>query len=157
MKKTTGYTDKNGRRIHVGDIVKIEGAYFKKANAYFYVEVDDETPCCSGNHLHLHKIGKTGKVSTAKDHLEFWPLMNFTNRLLDLRPIEETNARATIEIVDNIKNTEVVQTMKDKIKMYENLVKDLVEKQGFSPFEDYVKGLTDTIEFLQKHLKRITA
>ena len=71
--------DKNGVEIRTGDVVKISGAYFKNANGIYFVESSPGDPSWCGTDHALKKIGKNGKISTAKYSLCFWPLLSFTN------------------------------------------------------------------------------
>ena len=66
--------DKNGIEIRTGDIVEVSGAYFKNDNGLYFVDNSPGDPTWSGSDYSLHKIGKTGKISTAKYSVAFWPL-----------------------------------------------------------------------------------
>lgn len=66
--------DKNGNEIKTGMIVKISNAYFKNDNGLYYVERSPGDPSWRGKDHSLRKISKTGKISTAKRNICFWPI-----------------------------------------------------------------------------------
>ena len=57
-------TDKNGKEIVTGDIVRITGAYFKTDNSLYFVERSPGDLNWNGDIYSLRKIGKKGKVRT---------------------------------------------------------------------------------------------
>lgn len=72
-------TDKNGIEIKTGDIVEITGAYFKRDNGLYFVDNSPGDPNWCGNDHCLKKISKTGKISTAKYNIAFWPISVYVN------------------------------------------------------------------------------
>lgn len=92
--------DKNGIEIKTGMIVKISGAYFKNDNGLYYVDNSPGDPSWSGHDYSLHKISKTGKLSTAKRSICFWPISVFVNDPRKYAEAKEWNAKnAEIEVV----------------------------------------------------------
>jgi hypothetical protein len=71
--------DKNNVEIKTGDIVKIEGAYFKVDNGLYFVENVPGNVTWCGSDLSLHKITKKGELSIAKYSTGSWPLFICTN------------------------------------------------------------------------------
>lgn len=72
-------TDKNGKQIRTGDIVRISNAYFKNDNGLYYVENSPGDPSWLGKDHCLKKICKSGKISTAKYNICFWPICCFVS------------------------------------------------------------------------------
>ena len=72
-------TDKNGIEIRTGAIVEITGAYFKRDNGLYFVDKSPEDLGWSGSDCCLKKISKSGKISTAKYNISFWPIMVTVN------------------------------------------------------------------------------
>ena len=71
--------DKNGIEIKTGDTVEITGAYFKNDNGFYFVDNSPGDPSwCGGNHC-LKRISKSGKISTAKHNICFWPIGIFVS------------------------------------------------------------------------------
>ncbi|SHO50046.1 hypothetical protein [Anaerocolumna xylanovorans] len=100
--------DKNGVEIKTGDVVKIEGAYFKNDNGFWYVENSDGDPNWCGKDHSLRKISKTGKISTASRNICFWPIMVCTNSWVKRIEAKTWNEEhATIEVVSGINRTEI--------------------------------------------------
>ena len=113
-------TDKNGKEIKTGDIVKIEGGYFKADNGTFLVKYSPGDPSWLGNDYSLKKCNKKGKESTAKYATAFWPLMITVNNYETRIKARQHNAEhATIEIIGSV-------------KVYDLLVK---ERQGWNDYE----------------------
>lgn len=111
MKEATKATmqDKNGREMKTGDIVKIDGAYFKNDNGFYYISRTPGDPSWCGSDYSLHKISKRGKISTAKYNLAFWPLVSFcSDRSKNYAANEHNKANATIEVVFDIDRSEVI-------------------------------------------------
>ena len=101
--------DKNGIEMKTGDIVRVLGAYFKNDNGLYFVEHSPGDPSWCGKDHCLHKLCKSGKISTAKYNLAFWPLKSYTN---DRWKRAESNihneSHATIEILHGI-NTDYIK------------------------------------------------
>ena len=58
-----------------GDIVKIEGGYFKADNGLFRIVHAPGDPDWCGHDWCLHRINKNGTASASKHKTAFWPLM----------------------------------------------------------------------------------
>ena len=93
-------TDKNGKEIKHGNIVKIEGGYFKADNGLFVVEHAPGDENWLGNDYCLKCIKKDGTKSTGKYTISFWPLIVTVNNRQKRMEAKAHNAKfATIEIV----------------------------------------------------------
>ena len=64
----------NEQKFQTGDVVKISGSNVKTRNGLYFVEHSPGDPSWGGSSYCLRKIGKSGKISTAKYATEFWPL-----------------------------------------------------------------------------------
>lgn len=107
--------DKNGIEIKTGDIVKIEGAYFKNDNGFWFVENSAGDLNWSGKDHSLRKISKRGKISRASRNLCFWPIMITTNSWEKRALAKSWNAEhATIEVVNDIDRSEVAAHFREK-------------------------------------------
>jgi len=96
--------DKNGKEIKTGDIVKIEGGYFKADNGTFLVKNSPGDPNWSGSDYCLRKCNKKGEESEAKYATAFWPLMVTTNsREKRIAAKQHNKDHATIEIIGSVK------------------------------------------------------
>lgn len=101
--------DKNGRAMRTGDIVKIENAYFKNDNGYYFIDRAPGDASWLGRDYSLHKIGKRGKISTAKYNLAFWPLSSYCSDQRKNSEAHEHNKKyATIEVVFDVDRSEVI-------------------------------------------------
>jgi hypothetical protein len=118
MRENSGIlTDKNGIEMKTGDIVKIENAYFKNDNGFYYIENTPGDLSWCGNEYSLHKICKNGKLSTASNHIAFWPLAAFCNdRAKNYAAREHNKQYATIEIIYSIDNTAVIEAIEERAK-----------------------------------------
>lgn len=118
--------DKNGIEIKTGDIVKIEGAFFKNDNGIYFVDRSPKDPSWSGNAYSLKKISKTGRISKSKYSICFWPISVFVNdRFKRKEALEYNSQNATIEIIhiknmDEVKNhfQELIENLKKSIERY---------------------------------------
>jgi len=107
--------DKNGVTMHTGDVVKIEGAYFKNDNGLYFVDHAPNDPNWTGGGYSLVKISKRGKISTAKYNLAFWPLCAFTNdRSKNAEAKAHNAANATIEVINGIDPAEIIKHFSEK-------------------------------------------
>ncbi len=108
--------DKNGNQIQCGDIVRVCGAYTKRHNCLYWVEQDGTNGAYSGDGLTMKKICESGKISTAKYNLAFWPLENFrTDRVKNLEAAAHNKKHATIEIVVGINNQYIVEEIRKRM------------------------------------------
>lgn len=95
--------DKNGNEIKVGDVVKIEGAYFKKNIGEFIVTKVPGSPNWNGKDCCLTKATKKHQFSKQKYNLCFWPLIAFTNDYIKAKEAKAHNKKyATIEVIGNV-------------------------------------------------------
>jgi len=97
-------TDKNGKQIKTGDIVRIEGGYFKADNGTFLVKHSPGDPSWTGKDHCLTKCNKKGEESTSKYATAFWPLMITVNNRETAYKAKRHNAEhATIEVIGSVK------------------------------------------------------
>lgn len=104
--------DKNGTRIKAGDIVRIDGSFFKVDNGYYFVEQDGANPgyLADDKQVTLRRIRKNGKLSTGKNTCCFFPLKAYvSDRQKCAEAIKWNKEHATIEIVYTIDNSAVIE------------------------------------------------
>ena len=103
--------DKNGREIQTGDIVKIEGGYFKTSNGSFYVSsLDNE------RRLWLHRVKKNGEICVdSASSTQSWPLSSYCSDPRKNAEAKKHNAEhVTIEVVDDINPWHVAERFRQK-------------------------------------------
>lgn len=146
--------DKNGTIIKCGDIVEIKNAYFKNDCGFWFVEQDGTNESYCGGGLTLQKIGKTGKISTAKYNIAFWPLSAFTSDREKNAAAREHNARnATIEIVKHINNAAVIDYIWEKIKEINEAINHY-KMRGYD--ETFTESHRKARDYWTKALERLT-
>lgn len=112
--------DKNGKEIKTGDIVKIEGGYFKADNGLFVVKNSPGDPSWGGSDYSLRKCNKKGVESIAKYSIAFWPLTVTTNsRDKRITAHAHNKEYATIEVIG-------------RVKVYDVMIK---ENRGWNEYE----------------------
>jgi len=90
--------------MKTGDIVKIEGGFFKADNGTFLVKHSPGDPSWSGSDYSLRKCNKKGVESESKYSTSFWPLMvTVSSRDKRIEAMEHNEANATIEIIGSVK------------------------------------------------------
>jgi hypothetical protein len=120
MKGVLGMLDKNGKKIKTGDIVKIEGGYFKADNGTFLVKHSPGDPQWNGSDYCLTKCNKKGVESESKYSTAFWPLSITVNSRDKYYAAKQHNAEhATIEIIG-------------RVKVYDVMIK---ENRGWNEYE----------------------
>lgn len=137
--------DKNGIRIKAGDIVQVTGAYFKTDNAYYFVEQDGTNPgyLADDSQVTLLKIGKTGKISTAKHNIAFFPLHSYTSDRAKNAAADEWNREhAAIEVIHTIDNTQVIEYFRKKAEVYRTQ-EQYYSMRGYD-WEHWVKQYSET-------------
>lgn len=97
--------DKNGIEIKTGSVVEITGAYFKNDNGLYFVTASPGDPSWCGSDYSLKKISKTGKISTAKHNICFWPIMVCVNDRMKRAEAKQWNAEHAAIEVKQIQNT----------------------------------------------------
>ena len=147
--------DKNGTLIQAGDIVEIKGAFFKNDNGFWYVEQDGTNKLCTGTDLTLRRIGKTGKISTAKHNIAFWPLFVCVS---DQHKKAEANTwnrwHATIEITNKVDNTQVIKNFRKRVTEYKENAR-YYEMHGYN--EAWLEPELAGAEYFSKALARLEA
>nr|WP_325297104.1 hypothetical protein [uncultured Dysosmobacter sp.] len=143
-------TDKNGVELKTGQIVEIAGAYFKNDNGLWFIAHSPGDPCWTGSDYSLHRVAKSGRPSTAKDNLGFWPICIFTN---DRAKRYEGNAwnkeHATIEVKDGIKTDGIKAYFEKEAAEHAQEIRRLVwifgrNTEAAEPHrraEDFLRGL----------------
>ena len=97
--------DKNGIEIKTGSVVEITGAYFKNDNGLYFVTASPGDPSWCGSDYSLTKISKTGKISTAKYRIGFWPIMVCVSDRMKRAEANRWNAEHAAIEVKQIQNT----------------------------------------------------
>lgn len=145
--------DINGALIQAGDIVEIKNAYFKNDNGFWFVEEDGTDESYLGKDLVLKKIGKTGKVSTSKGNIAFWPLAIFTSDSYKRAAGNAWNKEnATIELASKVKNDQVIDFFKSELAANKEQI-EYYEIRGYA--ESFTEPHRKKIEYCERTLKRI--
>lgn len=103
--------DRNGREIQTGDIVKVEGGYFKTSNGIFYVSnLDTERS------LWLHRVKKNGEICVnSASSTQSWPLSSYCSDPRKNAEARKHNAEhVTIEVVENVNTWYVAEHFRQK-------------------------------------------
>ena len=101
--------DKNGVELKTGQIVKIEGGYFKADNGTFVIKCTPGDPQWLGNYYSLKKCNKKGKESETKYSTASWPIMVTVNSQEKTMLAKEHNKKhATIEVMGEVKIYEIL-------------------------------------------------
>ena len=97
--------DKNGIEIKTGDIVNIEGGFFKADNGSFQVIHTPGDTDWMGSDYCLYRINKNGTISASKHKTAFWPLMvTVSSRDKRIEAREHNKINATVEVVKSQSN-----------------------------------------------------
>lgn len=135
--------DKNGKPIKKGDIVKIEGGYFKADNGLFRVAHAPGDADWLGKDWSLRKLNKDGTDSKSKHNVAFWPLMVTVNSSQKCREAKRHNAEyATIEVIKQA-NPEPAEAQENHLAknpsvtpaINETLAKRAKENMSFSDYK----------------------
>lgn len=127
-------TDKNGIEMKTGDIVEVKNAYFKNDNGIYFVDNAPGDISWCGRDYSLKKMCKNGKLSTATHNIAFWPLCAFTsNRQKNAECKAWNEQNATIEVVYNIDNAQVVEHFNQQAETMEKHI----TRQGWDFGEDH--------------------
>ena len=109
--------DMNNVEIKTGDVVEISGAYFKNDNGLYFVEHSAGDPGWSGSDHCMRKISKTGKLSTAKRNICFWPISIATNSWMKRIEAKQWNdEHARIQVRGDIDRSKVAEHFLEKAK-----------------------------------------
>ena len=99
-------TDKNGKELKTGMVVRITGAYFKADNGLYYIDSSPGDASWCGKDYSLHAITRKGEIKQ-KGRICFWPLMSFVSDREKTAIANEWNGKnAQIEVVriDNMQH-----------------------------------------------------
>ena len=148
--------DKNGVQIKAGDIVKIEGAFFKNDNGLYYVEQDGTNKAyCGRDHLTLYKICKNGKLSTTKYNICFFPIIStVSNHAKTAQANAWNKEHATIEIVYNVDNSKVIEKFEEEARQAKES-SDYYKLRGCS--ESFTKCYDYSFEYYHTAAERMKA
>ena len=107
-------TDKNGKELKTGMVVRITGAYFKADNGLYYIDSSPGDASWCGKDYSLHAITRKGEIKQ-KGRICFWPLMSFVNDREKTAIANEWNGKnAQIEVVENVDTEEIKLLFKVK-------------------------------------------
>lgn len=97
--------DKNGIELKVGQVVKVEGSFFKVDNGYFRITHSPENENWTGLSYCLKKVNKKNFLdSNGKRSLAFYPpMITVNNRERRIEAMEHNKANVTIEIIASVK------------------------------------------------------
>lgn len=110
-------------KLKTGDIVKIENAYFKSDNGLYFVTNCPGDAGWNGddNEYCLKKICKNGKISKAKNAINFWPLCSYVSDQKKAEKADTWDAEhATITKIDGINTEFIIEYFKNKVEEYTN-------------------------------------
>lgn len=148
--------DKNGIEIKTGDVVEITGAYFKNDNGLYFVEHSAGDPGWSGKDHCLRKISKTGKISTAKYNLCFWPISISTNSWIKRAEAKQWNVEhAEIAIRTDIDKTRIAEYFKAEAEGMEPEIENMTWNFGHDC--QCVKDRIERKTFLENVARELTA
>lgn len=104
-------TDKNGKTIRTGDVVRVSGGYFKNSNGLFYVSRGQDAPGCENyKDIWLHKISKKGEISESGAASQSWPLTSYCSDSRKNREAAEHNRQnARIELVNTVPRWDIAE------------------------------------------------
>lgn len=148
--------DKNNVQVKAGDIVRIEGAFFKNDNGLYYVEQDGTNKAyCGGDNLTLYKICKNGKLSTTKHNICFFPIHSTVSDYVKTAQANAWNKEhATIEVVYNVDNSNVIERFEEEARRAKE-ASDYYKLRGYS--ESYTKSYYDSFEYYHAAVERMKA
>lgn len=148
--------DKNDVQIKAGDIVRIEGAFFKNDNGLYYVEQDGTNKVYrGGDSLTLYKICKNGKLSTAKHNICFFPIHSTVSDAIKTAQANAWNKEhATIEVVYNVDNSNVIERFEEEARRAKE-ASDYYKLRGYS--ESYTKCYDYSFEYYHAAAERMKA
>ena len=129
------YYDINGKEIHMGDIVRISGCYFRSRNGVYFVEYEPGYANWSGSELALTGLNeKTGKLVSRSNprHISFYPMEHFSNRWDEVREAEKWDKEYLR--IENISGT----LEKNKRLRYQTTVREFFEEK-ISDIEDFLE------------------
>lgn len=128
--------DKNGKKIKTGDIVRIEGGYFKADNGIFVVKHSPGDPSWNGSDYCLTKCNKKGVESGTKYATAFWPIMITTNSYQKRVEARAHNKEyATIEIIGSVKVYDLIVKQNRGWNEYE--YRELATEQRYNELLTY--------------------
>lgn len=116
-------TDKNGREIHTGDVVRISNAFFKTDNGLYFVDNSPGDVSWYGYDYSLFRINQNGTLSKSKRSVGFWPIfVTVSDRFKTLEARAWNKAHAEIEIVDNVDRKYIREHFEIKTEQMKNLI-----------------------------------
>lgn len=146
--------DKNGKEMITGQAVKIENAYFKNDNGFYFITNSPGDATWCGSDYGLIKIAKSGKISTASGNVGFWPLTAFVNSREKRIACREHNKQfATIEIIEGVPTENIVEYFNYKSELEKGSLKRSI--WDFGEDSNVVKTSKAIIEHYEKVVERI--
>lgn len=144
--------DKNGVEIRTGDVVRISGAYFKNDNGLWFVEHSPGDPSWCGSDHSLRRICRSGKLSTAKDNICFWPIAVFvSDRAKRAEAGAWNKAHAEIEVVQLPHKAEIIAHFLGEAQKLDPQIK----RMGWDWGEDHPE--VEKLRVLQAHYYAVAA
>ena len=135
--------DKNGIEIKTGDIVNIEGGFFKADNGSFQVIHTPGDTDWMGSDYCLYRINKNGTISASKHKTAFWPLMvTVSSRDKRIEAREHNKISATVEVVKSI-TTPVVVEVVEEVAEVESIVVDEPESMTEIAYNMGIKAFNE--------------
>lgn len=136
--------DKNGKEIKTGDIVRIEGGYFKADNGTFVVTRSPGDPSWMGKDYCLKKCKKSGEESKSKHSTAFWPLMVTVNSYDKRMVARQHNAEhAKIEIVGAVEIYDLL--IKQVVGLNDHEYRELVPAKRYRELLAYERTTVEVL------------
>ena len=147
-------SDFKGNEFKTGDIVRIQNAYFKNDNGLYFVENSPGDPSWTGSDYCLRKVSKTGKPSTAKYNLCFWPITSYVSNYqknVEARVWNKENA--TIENASVSDFSEIAATFSERA---DNMEQGIVRREwDFGKDNEWVKKDREIQRFYRSVAERV--
>lgn len=141
--------------MKTGDIVEIKNAYFKNDNGIYFIEHSPGDASWCGSDYGLTKMCKNGKLSTS-NNLAFWPLTSFTNNRQKRLEAKAHNALyATIEIINNINASEIINYFHLKVESLEKAA--IRQAWDFGEDSEIVRQTTTIIDHYKNVVERLNS
>lgn len=148
--------DKNGIEMITGNIVEIKNALFKNDNGIYFIANSPGDASWCGSDYGLTKMCKNGKLSTSDRNIAFWPLISFTNNRQKNADSKVHNAiNATIEIINNIDTSEVINYFHSEV---ESLEKQATRQAwDFGEDSEIVRKTTTIVDHYKNVVERLNS
>lgn len=143
-----------GNEFKTGDVVRIQNAYFKNDNGLYFVEHSPGDPSWCGRDYCLRKVSKTGKPSTAKYNLCFWPISScVSNYQKNVEARVWNRENATIENASVSNFVEIAATFAERA---DNMEQGIVRREwDFGKDNEWVKKDREIQKFYRAVAERV--